>query len=214
MFPTAAIAGPRQGLNFLSTAIIIQAADVCCYVSEKISFPATYRIGNSAAGVPCRRRPMRMLAMLAKLRRLVGAKLTQQGTARTAVAIMIATALAVGCGVHKTADGGAGEDAAGSGGSSGSGTGGSRAGTGGSRAGTGGQTFDVGSFDINLDGLSLDGFSLDGFSLDGFGADISISTCPTGVKTGDACTSGETFCTGAAGRGCYCNGGKWFCLGG
>jgi hypothetical protein len=137
------------------------------------------------------------MRMLGKLRRLVAAKLTHQGTARTAMAVVIATALAAGCGVHKSDDGGAGDAAAGTGGSSGSGTGGSR-------AGTGGQTFDVGSFDLNLDG----------FSLDGFGADISISTCPTGVKTGDACTNGETFCTGSGGRGCYCNGGKWFCLGG
>lgn len=143
-----------------------------------------------------------MLGMLAEFGRLVAGKWIQQGMARTGLAVVMATVLAAGCGVHKSDDGGAGDAAAATGGSSGSGTGGAR-------AGTGGQTIDVGSFDINLDGLSLDGFSLDGF-----GADISVSTCPTGVKTGDACTSGETFCTGSGGRGCYCNGGKWVCLGG
>jgi hypothetical protein len=51
--------------------------------------------------------------MLGKLRRLVAGKLTQQGRARTAaLAVVIATALAVGCGVHKTDDGGAGDGAA------------------------------------------------------------------------------------------------------
>src|SRR6266478_5906379 len=112
---------------------------------------------------------------------LPGSNPPHRTSARTAMTWAIAAVLAVGCGVSKTADGGAAGDAAGSGGASGSGTG-----------GTGGRTFDAAAFDINLDGLSLDGFSLDGF-----GSDISITTCPAGVKTGDACTSGETFCAGS-----------------
>jgi hypothetical protein len=132
--------------------------------------------------------------------------------------LVIVVALGAGCGSSKPSG-----DAGGSGGSGLPGTGGSNGGGTGGSSGSGGERVDLGSFDLNLDGFNLDGFSLDGFSLDGFsldglnldgGFDVNIKACPAGVKTGDNCTAGtDTAClTGQ--KACFCNTGKWTCLGG
>lgn len=120
-----------------------------------------------------------------------------------AVALLAAwLLLPVACGASKpTGDGGSG-GSSGSGGQSGNASGGqSGSGSGGS-SGSGGFSFDAGGFDINLNDVSLGDLKLD----------LNVQTCPSDVKTGDACAMDSALCTTGA-KVCVCAQSKWTCFG-